>query len=345
MYKLLIRPVLFLFPPESAHHLVFLFLKIMLRIPGMRFLFRKILVPENPGLAVEYMGIQFPNPVGVAAGLDKDGRYIHELAALGFGFIEVGTVTPLPQPGNPKPRLFRLKKDRALINRMGFNNAGADKLAKHLVHRPRGIVIGVNIGKNKQTPNETAEKDYVACFEKLYGLADYFVVNVSSPNTPGLRELQTKEGLDRILGALQQANRAKPKLSPILLKIAPDLEDGQVRQMVETAIQHGLAGIVATNTTTGRKGLKTKPEKVNKFGAGGLSGTRELHQRSLQILRIIREKAGNRLTLIGVGGIHHPEQALEKLQAGANLVQVYTGLIYEGPVLAKKICRHLRLNA
>lgn len=287
------------------------------------------------------MGLDFPNPIGLAAGFDKDGKHIEGLACLGFGFIEVGTVTPLAQEGNPRPRLFRLPLDRALINRMGFNNEGLDALVGRLRrlrarNRLGGLVIGGNIGKNKATPNEQAADDYVRCFEALFPYVDYFAVNVSSPNTPGLRDLQEKEPLTRLLALLQEKNRAMPQPKPLLLKIAPDLTDGQLDDIADIARTVGLAGVIATNTTIARTGLAESPARIAEIGAGGLSGA-PVRERSTAVVRFLRQRLGSDFVIIGVGGVDSPESAAEKLEAGADLVQVYTGFIYEGPGLARKV--------
>lgn len=299
----------------------------------------------SPALKKNILGLEFPNPVGLAAGFDKDGKHIEGLACLGFGFIEVGTVTPLAQAGNPKPRLFRLPDDRALINRMGFNNDGLDVLVERLRKlqekgRPQGVIIGGNIGKNKNTPNEAAEGDYLRCFDALFPWVDYFVVNVSSPNTPNLRALQEKEPLTRLLSLLQEKNKAQEKPKPILLKIAPDLGDGQLAEIAEILQTTGLAGVIATNTTISRSHLSTPDKTVEAIGLGGLSGA-PLRERSTAVIRTLREKLGPKFVIIGVGGIDSAASALEKLQAGADLVQVYSGLIYEGPGLVRRILRAL----
>ena len=290
-------------------------------------------------LAKEIAGIKFPNPIGLAAGFDKNARWIPILAKLGFGHIEIGTITPKPQPGNPKPRLFRLPKDKALINRMGFNNDGADVIAERLKNIDRkevNVVIGGNIGKNKITPNEEAVNDYLICFEKLFDYVDYFVVNVSSPNTPGLRELQEKESLARILSALQKVNHAKPFPKPVFLKISPDLRYDQIDEIIEVVIETRLTGIIATNTTITRDELKTDMEKVEKAGDGGLSGA-PLAMVSHGILWYLRSKCPADMVLISSGGLMHAHQAKKRLDEGADLVQIYTGFIYEGPGLTKRI--------
>lgn len=337
MYKILLKPFFFLLPPERAHHLTLFLLKLTLAIPGAGPIFRAAYRFEHPRLRRELFGLAFSNPVGLAAGFDKDGRHFRAMASLGFGFIEVGTVTPKGQAGNPLPRLFRLPQDEALVNRMGFNNEGVEALAKRLKEgRPKGLIIGGNIGKNKDTPNEEAEQDYARCFEALFPCVDYFAVNVSSPNTPNLRGLQDKEPLSRLLNHLQALNRQKSTPKPILLKIAPDLTDGQLDDILEIVESTGIDGVIATNTTTGREGLATPARQLEAIGAGGLSG-KPLRQRSTEVIRYLSERSGRRLAIIGAGGISSPQDALEKIRAGASLVQVYTGLAYEGPGLVKRI--------
>jgi dihydroorotate dehydrogenase len=340
MYSIL-KPVLFLLSPERAHSLSVWLLDIAVKV--MPRLLQKWYCVEDKTLQRTVMGIQFPNPIGLAAGFDKDGKHIEGLSMLGFGFVEVGTVTPISQEGNPKPRLFRLPADRALINRMGFNNEGLDALVgrlKAIRERgvPRGIVIGGNIGKNKVTPNERAHEDYILCFDGLFPWVDYFVVNVSSPNTPNLRELQDKEPLMRLLELLQQRNHAQGEPKPILLKIAPDLTNEQLDDIAEIVKTTGLAGIVATNTTISRAKLKTGRALVDEIGAGGLSGV-PVRERSTEVIRYMRHKLGTGSVIIGVGGVDSPESAREKIDAGADLIQVYSGLIYEGPGLVKFICK------
>mgnify|MGYP003381902066 CR=1 FL=1 len=338
MYKRFIKPLLFLIPPEKAHALTVMLLKALLVLPGISGFFRRYFLVSDPRLGRQVMGIGFPNPVGLAAGFDKDGKLFPAMGALGFGFVELGTVTPKPQPGNPSPRIFRLPADQALINRMGFNNEGADVLAARLrtTPVPKGLVLGGNIGKNKTTPNEQAVDDYLYCFRVLHDLVDYFVVNVSSPNTPNLRELQDKEPLTRILSALQTENQALGAPKPILLKIAPDLTTSQLDDILDIVRATGIAGIVATNTTIQRDGLRTPAAVWEAMGPGGLSGA-PLRKASTQILQYLRQG----MTLIGVGGIATPLDAKEKLEAGADLVQVYTGLIYEGPSMVRNINRAL----
>lgn len=292
---------------------------------------RKHYQVEDPRLEREVFGLKFKNPVGLAAGFDKDAKLYKELSNLGFGFVEIGTLTPKPQPGNEKQRLFRLKEDQAIINRMGFNNEGVQAAVERLKSNP-GVLIGGNIGKNKVTPNEKAGEDYKICFEALYEYVDYFVVNVSSPNTPNLRELQDKAPLTELLNSLQQLNSAKPKQKPILLKIAPDLTEAQLLDIIEIVQTTGIAGLIATNTTISRERLQSS----HKDEMGGLSG-KPLKDRSTEVIRFLSEKSGNAFPIIGVGGIHSADDAVEKLKAGASLVQLYTGFIYEGPGLIKEI--------
>lgn len=338
LYNQLLKPLLFRLAPEQAHHLTVKLLEMSLLVPGVAALLRRQYRVDDEGLRRQCFGLDFPNPVGLAAGFDKDGRYYAAMSHLGFGFIEIGTVTPRPQGGNPQPRLFRLPKDQGLINRMGFNNEGVDAMVKRLQHgRPEGVVIGGNIGKNKDTPNENATEDYLICFEKLFPYVDYFVVNVSSPNTPNLRDLQEKEPLTKLLTTLQQRNQKEANPKPILLKIAPDLTNGQLDDILEIANATQLAGIIATNTTISRAGLATSAEEVTGIGNGGLSGA-PLRERATEVIRYLAEKSNRQLPIIGVGGISSGKDAVEKLAAGACLVQVYSGMIYAGPSLIKEIC-------
>ncbi|HZY82966.1 MAG TPA: quinone-dependent dihydroorotate dehydrogenase [Cyclobacteriaceae bacterium] len=341
MYRFFIRPLLFLVDPETIHHFTFNFLKAVCSIPGIRGMLSAFYSVNDPRLAKTLFGIKFKNPVGLAAGLDKDAKLIDELSTFGFGFIEIGTITPKPQPGNDKPRLFRLPADQGLINRMGFNNRGAIHAAGRLKERTSDVVIGGNIGKNKVTPNEEAINDYESCFETLYPYVDYFVVNVSSPNTPGLRDLQEKEPLKKLLLAVKMLSNAKPKPKPVLLKIAPDLTLTQLDDIVEILKESGTDGVIATNTTISREGLTTSKEVVEKIGAGGLSG-KPLRQRSTEVIAYLRAKLGQGFPIIGVGGIMSEEDAIEKLKAGADLVQIYTGFIYEGPGFVKRILKKIR---
>jgi dihydroorotate dehydrogenase len=341
MYKLF-RKILFLFPAETAHHLTFNMLKWVCFIPGIKSLIHVSCNPTKPEDAVDLFGLQFPNRVGLAAGLDKNAVLFEELAAFGFGFIEIGTITPRPQTGNPQPRLFRLLSDSAIINRMGFNNDGMEIAYQRLAKRKnKSLVIGGNIGKNKDTPNEHAWDDYRLCFEKLYPVVDYFVVNVSSPNTPGLRELQEKEPLTKLLTQLQALNQSKEKPKPVLLKIAPDLTHEQLDDIIEIVLKTSLSGVIATNTTISRAGLQADQQLLESIGAGGLSG-KPLRQNSTDVIRYIVQHAKGKIPVIGVGGIMSAEDAIEKLEAGASLVQIYTGFVYEGPPLISSIIKAIR---
>jgi dihydroorotate dehydrogenase len=340
-----LKPILFALNPEAAHKVTVFLLDLAAAFPPTRWLLRQWYCLPDPSLQRNVLGLNFPNPVGLAAGFDKDGKHIEGLACLGFGFVEVGTVTPLPQDGNPLPRLFRLPADNALINRMGFNNEGLEALAGRLKRLrekgvPGGLIIGGNIGKNKLTPNDLAEQDYLKGFLVLYPWVDYFVVNVSSPNTPNLRDLQEKEPLMRLLNLLQERNRVTPAPKPILLKIAPDLTDTQLDDIADIILATGLAGLIATNTTISRNGLSTPATDVTAIGAGGLSGA-PVRARSTEVIRYLRGKLGPGIVIMGVGGVDGPESAQEKLAAGADLVQVYTGLVYEGPGLIRRILEHV----
>jgi dihydroorotate dehydrogenase len=335
MYKAIIRPILFCFDPEKVHYFTFSLISNLSKLPGFKSLFKKMYMVEDQKLERELFGLKFKNPVGLAAGFDKDAKLYNELSNFGFGFIEIGTVTPKPQHGNPKKRLFRLKEDAAIVNRMGFNNGGVVTAVERL-KKNKGVLIGGNIGKNKLTPNENAVEDYKICFEALFNYVDYFVVNVSSPNTPNLRALQDKEPLTNLLKALQVLNFQKPKTKPILLKIAPDLTDEQLLDIIEILATTKIDGVIATNTTISRSGLKSD----NKSEMGGLSG-KPLTNRSTEVIRFLAEKSDKAFPIIGVGGIHSAEDALEKLDAGADLLQLYTGFIYEGPKLIKDINKAL----
>lgn len=325
---------------EKAHHFTFRVLQIAQAIPGMGRLFKAFFTYRHPRLEREVFGLKFPNPVGLAAGFDKDGKLINMWGNLGFGFIEIGTVTPLPQDGNPQPRLFRLPKDLAVINRMGFNNQGLEALVGRLKKKNGQLIIGGNIGKNKLTPNEEAISDYEKCFEALYPHVDYFVVNVSSPNTPNLRELQEKDPLQKLLQHIQSLNLSKEKPKPVLLKIAPDLSDGQLDDIIDIVGQVGIAGLIATNTTISREGLKSDPGMVEQIGMGGLSG-KPLRERSTEVISYISTRSKGKIPVIAVGGIFSGKDAIEKLHAGASLVQVYTGFIYEGPAMVKNINKQI----
>ncbi|MDO7849935.1 quinone-dependent dihydroorotate dehydrogenase [Hymenobacter sp. M29] len=337
MYKAFVKPALFNLDAERAHHLVFDNLRRAARLPGAKALLRGLYGFQHPSLAREVFGLKFPNPVGLAAGFDKNAALTDELATLGFGFVEIGTVTPRPQAGNPQPRLFRLPQDEALVNRMGFNNDGAAVVAARLARRRnRQLLIGGNIGKNKDTPNERAAEDYVACFDALAEQVDYFVVNVSSPNTPNLRQLQEKKPLIELLQQVQARNMSRAQPRPLLLKIAPDLTDSQLDDILEIARETKLSGLVATNTTISREGLATDAGQVAALGAGGLSG-RPLRARATEVIRYLHQRSQGALPIIGAGGIHSAADAQEKLAAGASLVQLYTGFIYEGPALVRQI--------
>lgn len=341
-YQLFVKPFLFLFSPEKAHYIAADSIKLVMKIPGIKQLFKACFTLNHPKLEREVFGIKFPNPVGLAAGFDKNALLIDEFEALGFGFIEIGTVTPKPQDGNPKPRLFRLVEDEAIINRMGFNNDGLEAIKARLQKRRSKVIVGGNLGKNKVTPNEKADEDYIKGFEALFDVVDYFVVNVSSPNTPNLRALQEKEPLKHLLASLQNLNAQKPIPKPILLKIAPDLSNDQLDDVIEIVLETKLAGVIATNTTLSRAGLTSDPQLVNEMG--GLSG-KPLKSRSTEVIAYLHQKSNGQFPIIGVGGIYSAEDAIEKLKAGASLVQLYSGFIYEGPSLVKKINKAILKNA
>lgn len=340
MYKSVLRPLLFLFDPEAVHHFTFKLIRLAHNL-GLGGVFRNTYQVNIKSLERELFGLKFPNPVGLAAGFDKDAKLYQELSNMGFGFIEIGTVTPKPQPGNEKPRLFRLKEDSAIINRMGFNNGGVEAAVERLKkntssEKGKRVLIGGNIGKNKDTPNEHAVNDYLICFDALFDVVDYFVVNVSSPNTPNLRALQEKKPLTDLLQTLQDNNNAKFKRKPILLKIAPDLTDEQLLDIIEIVAVTNIDGVIATNTTISRDGISSE----HKNEMGGLSG-KPLTKRSTEVIRFLSEKSNKAFPIIGVGGIHTAEDALAKLDAGADLIQLYTGFIYEGPQLIKEINKAL----
>lgn len=340
MYKIL-RFFLFKLDAETAHHFTLHLMNFIIKIPFVKFILSKIYAVENKKLERNLFGLTFKNPIGLAAGLDKNAACIDAFAAIGFGFIEIGTVTPLPQDGNEKPRLFRLIQDQAIINRMGFNNAGMSVIKSNIkksqiLNLKSNILIGGNIGKNKVTPNENAVDDYIKCFNELFDVVDYFVVNVSSPNTPNLRALQEKEPLKKILFQLQEINQTKEKQKPILLKIAPDLTHEQLDDIIEIVFDTKLAGIVATNTTIARDGLLENENKIEAIGNGGLSG-KPLTEKSTAIIKYMAEKSERKIPIIAVGGIMTAQDAIDKLNAGASLVQLYTGFIYEGPNLIKEI--------
>jgi len=336
MFKQFIRPLLFLLQPEKAHYFTVGLLSFLLKIPILGSIFKGINKIENKTLERTVFGLTFKNPVGLAAGFDKNATFINEMDACGFGFIEVGTVTPKPQDGNPKPRLFRLSKNEALINRMGFNNLGVEAMVQQLKNRNKNILVGGNIGKNKVTPNEEALNDYLICFEALHPYVDYFVVNVSSPNTPGLRDLQDKEPLTKILKTLVERNLAFKYQKPILLKIAPDLTDTQLDDIIEIVADSKIDGVIATNTTVDRNNLSYSSAEIEKIGMGGLSG-KPVKDKSNYVIAYLHKKSNASFPIIGVGGIHSASDAIEKLNAGASLVQLYTGFVYEGPSLIKAI--------
>jgi dihydroorotate dehydrogenase len=341
MYKRLIRPLLFAFDPEGVHHFTFSVLSIALSIPLIPSVLRKMYSKTSPNLERKLWGLTFPNPVGLAAGFDKDARIGTNWKYLGFGFVEIGTITPRPQEGNPKKRLFRLPKDSAIINRMGFNNLGLDVAVERLKKMDKtGIILGGNIGKNKDTPNEKAVEDYLICFEKLFPYVDYFVVNVSSPNTPNLRALQEKEPLTQLLVTLNEKNQTMQNPKPILLKIAPDLTESQLDDIIEVINTSQIQGIIATNTTIDRSNLQTETAEIEAIGAGGLSG-KPLTEKSLNVIRYLHEKSQGKFPIIAVGGIMSAKDAQDKLAAGASLVQIYTGFVYNGPSFVKEILKSL----
>ena len=338
MYKLLLKPFFFLFDPEFVHHTVFKLIKLSNKIPGISNLIRSIYVIKDKKLERHLFGLTFPNPVGLAAGFDKDAKLYRELSNFGFGFIEIGTLTPKPQDGNPKKRMFRLTEDKGLINRLGFNNEGVESAINRL-KKNKGILIGGNIGKNKTTPNKNAVKDYVYCFNMLFDYVDYFVVNVSSPNTPNLRELQDRSNLEKLLSTLSNLNQTKVQPKPILLKIAPDLNEKQLLDVIEIITNLNIDGVIATNTTLSRENLKS----FKKNEMGGLSGV-PLKDKSTDVIKFLHKKSKNAFPIIGVGGVHEPDDAIEKLNAGASLVQMYTGFIYEGPGIVKRINKALLIR-
>jgi dihydroorotate dehydrogenase len=336
MYKIFIRPLLFTISPEKVHHLIVRIIKISFLFPGVRFLVRCLFTFRNKALETSFAGLTFKNPVGLAAGFDKNAEFYDEFSAFGFGFIEIGTVTPYSQPGNEKPRSFRLAKDKALINRMGFNNVGADKVKTNLSKKETNILLGGNIGKNTATSNEHALVDYEYAFRKIYDQVDYIVVNVSCPNINDLRKLHNQESLTVILNRLIWLRNENQVSKPILLKISPDLNWKQIDETIDIVNNIGLDGLIVTNTTVARDGLKTSPETIEKIGEGGLSG-KPLTRRSTEIISYIHKKTNGAIPIIGVGGIMSASDAIDKIKAGATLIQIYTGFIYQGPMLAKRI--------
>ena len=335
MYKKIISPILFLFDPEKIHTFTFFLIKVLFKIPILSFLIECFYKVESPKLTRNLFGLNFKNPIGIAAGFDKNATHISEFEKFGFGFIEIGTVTPKPQDGNPKKRLFRLKEDTAIINRMGFNNDGVTKI-KNRLKKNYNVLIGGNIGKNKVTPNSQAKNDYIICFKELYNYVDYFVVNVSSPNTPGLRELQSKEFLNDLFIELNKLRSNETIKKPILIKISPDLSKQKILEILEVIDTNNIDGIIATNTTIDYPNLKSK----NKNETGGLSGA-PLYDKSNEVISFISKKTNGKLPIVGVGGISTPEQAVKKIEAGAHLIQLYTGIIYEGPGIVRKINKKL----
>ncbi|MFO7656475.1 MAG: quinone-dependent dihydroorotate dehydrogenase [Bacteroidales bacterium] len=341
MYRYLIRPVLFTIPPETIHKLIVCILKWLNILPGFNWVMKQIFINDKSAADIVFCGLKFKSPVGLAAGFDKNAEIFNEFANFGFGFIEIGTVTPKAQPGNPKPRLFRLNKDNALVNRMGFNNKGVDYVVQNLKKaRKSGLIIGGNIGKNTTTPNNLAAGDYEFCFEKLYNYVDYFVVNVSCPNISNLSELQDPESLEEILVRLVNSRKKKDVYKPVLLKISPDLTFQKIDEIIGIYFKTGIDGIVATNTSIGRNNLITDTDKIKHIGKGGLSG-KPLTEISTSIIRYISEKSENKIPIIGVGGIMTIKDAIEKIEAGASLVQVYSGFIYEGPFIVNKLNKAL----
>jgi len=340
MYKSLIRPILFRFDPEKVHYFTFDFLRIIHKIPGIAKLIRSIYQIEDPRLERELFGLKFKNPVGLAAGFDKNAVLYNELANFGFGFIEIGTVTPKAQIGNPKKRLFRLVDDQGIINRMGFNNNGVEAAIKQLKKNKGKLIIGGNIGKNTDTKPEDYTQDYLECFKALHAYVDYFVLNVSCPNVSSHAKLNDKDYLEELIAEVKKTNKTFITQKPILLKIAPDLNNGQLDEIIDLVEDSNLDGIIASNTSTSRENLKTSKSVINEIGNGGVSG-RPMTQRSTQVIKYLYTKSNGSFPIIGVGGIHSAEDALEKINAGASLVQVYTGFIYSGPSLLKKINKKL----
>jgi dihydroorotate dehydrogenase len=341
MYKNILKPLLFMLTPEKAHYFSMAMLSFAIGIPGVAWVLKQCFKSGDSCKRVTICGIAFPNVVGLAAGFDKDALWLKELQVLGFGHVEIGTLTPLPQSGNPSPRLFRLPEDSALLNRMGFNNGGVNDAVSRLKRRPSNLIVGGNIGRNKITSNENAISDYLNCLESLHPYVDYFTVNVSSPNTPGLRELQDRKPLSALLRAVVKLNLTKTSPRPVFLKIAPDLTDAQLDDVVSIILEEGVDGLIATNTTVSRDSLFTNSASVAALGSGGISGAPARH-RSTEVIRYVHEKSGGAFPIIGVGGIDSVDSAQEKLDAGASLVQIYSGMIYEGPTLAKKIANGVK---
>jgi len=344
VYKLIVRPLLFSFDPEWVHYFILNALRIVNKIPLTSWLLRRIYSYENSVLEKELFGIKFKNPVGLAAGFDKNGKYISELSNLGFGFIEIGTITPNPQPGNPKKRLFRVQNDLAIINRLGINNDGSEVCAERLKKNKTDVIIGGNIGKNTSTSNENADQDYIQNFETLHNYVDYFVLNVSCPNVSNFTKLQDVEFLKKLIPQLKKINSSKSKKKPILIKISPDLNKDQLDETINLILSENLDGIIATNTTTSRENLITKKSEIEEIGNGGLSG-QPLKEKSTEVIRYISKKTNGKLPIIGVGGIMTAKDAMDKLEAGADLIQIYTGFIYSGPSIVKNINKLISKNS
>lgn len=336
IYTAFIRPVFFKFDPEKVHYFVFGTIKFFSKIPGFSLLVKSIYKVDSTKLNRDLFGISFKNPVGLAAGFDKNAVLFNELADFGFGFVEIGTVTPKGQEGNPKQRLFRLVEDEGIINRMGFNNLGVDEIIKNLKKNKGKIIVGGNIGKNTNIPEEQYTQDYCEVFNKLHPHVDYFVLNVSCPNVSSHAKLGDKDYLLELISSVKKINSSKDEIRPILLKIAPDLNEGQLDEVIELVAETKLDGVIASNTSVNREGLKASEDQLKAIGNGGLSG-KPIRERSTAVIKYLAEKSNKAFPIIGVGGIHSVEDALEKLEAGADLVQVYTGFIYEGPSLVKKI--------
>ena len=336
MYKLILRPLFFLFDPEKIHHITFSLIKNSSKIPGVTWLFRSLFVIEDKRLERNVFGLTFKNPVGLAAGFDKNAVLYNELANFGFGFIEIGTVTPKAQIGNPKKRLFRLKNDQGIINRMGFNNEGLEAAISQLKENKGKLIIGGNIGKNTNTKPEDYTKDYLECFNALHPYVDYFVLNVSCPNVGSHAKLNDKDYLEELIGAVQKANKTFDRQKPILLKIAPDLNNDQLDEIIQLVVETKLDGVIASNTSTDRTGLKASNNQLEAIGNGGLSG-QPIKDKSTRVIKYLSDNSNKSFPIIGVGGIHSANDAIEKLNAGADLVQIYTGFIYEGPILIKAI--------
>lgn len=340
MYKHLLKPILFRFNPETAHNLTFSAISFLRHIPFARAIIRAIYKKESPSLKREVFGIEFPNPVGLAGGLDKNGEFYNDMANFGFGFVEIGSLTPLPQDGNAKPRCFRVPQDKALINRFGINNKGVRNAVEHLKKERPEVIVAANISKNTNSINEDAAKDYESAFALLYDFVDMFVVNVSCPNVVGLTSLQDISFLSDIVDKLLSLRMYYDNYRPILLKVSPDLAHEQLDDIIDYCLRSGIDGLVAGNTTRSREGLTISQDKIDKIGNGGMSGA-PVHKKNLELVRYIHAKTEGKLPIIGVGGIMSEEDAKEMIDAGASLVEIYTGFIYEGPALIKRIIRHL----